>query len=114
MEWYWIVLITSGGLYITLSIILFIFPACKKKNPIIIPHSNSPIILGAHRGGSFERLENSLPAFKHAKEMGEHIMEMDLGYTKDKKIVVHHDSTLKRLTGLDKKVGDLNYEEIPC
>jgi len=71
MEWYWITLISGGGAYISLATLLFIFPFWyKKRNPIKISHPHSPIILGAHRGGSHERLENSLPAFQHAKELG--------------------------------------------
>lgn len=53
------------------------------KDPIIIPHHDSKYILGAHRGGSLERLENSLSAFQHAKECGMHIFEMDIRMTKD-------------------------------
>lgn len=38
---------------------------------------------------------------------------MDVQLTKDKQVVVHHDPTLERLTGIDRLVSDLNYDEIP-
>ncbi|CAI2372213.1 unnamed protein product [Moneuplotes crassus] len=40
------------------------------------------------------------------------ILEMDIQFTKDKKIVVHHDDTLERLTGQKEKVEQLNYDQI--
>jgi len=84
MEWYWITLIAIVVTYYIVSILLFIFPVCKKKNPIRIPHPGSPVILGAHRGGSHERMDNSISAFKHAKAMGFHLMEIDVQLTLDK------------------------------
>ena len=41
-----------------------------------------------------------------------HILEMDVQLTKDKQVVVHHDPSLKRMTGIDKMVSELNYDEI--
>ena len=38
---------------------------------------------------------------------------MDVQSTKDKQVVVHHDKTLLRLTGLDEPVSNINYDEIP-
>lgn len=110
------------GAYVLVSCLLFIFPVCKVKNRIVIPHIDSNIILGAHRGGSLERLENSLPAFQHARETGKpfgltavgmHLLEMDVQLTKDKLVVVHHDPSLERLTGVDRKVSEFNYDELP-
>ena len=40
-------------------------------------------------------------------------MEMDVQLTRDKQVVVHHDKSLVRLTGLDKEVNEINYADIP-
>ncbi len=55
--------------------------------------------------------ENSLEAFKRAREAG-YGVELDVQYTKDKKLVVFHDANLKRMCGVDAKVADYDYEEL--
>ncbi|MDD4839472.1 MAG: glycerophosphodiester phosphodiesterase family protein [Clostridia bacterium] len=68
----------------------------------------------AHRGLHNDKLpENSMPAFAAAIEKGYNI-EMDLHLTSDGKIVVFHDSNLKRVCKIDKdiKLEDLTYEEL--
>lgn len=55
--------------------------------------------------------ENSLSAFSLASQKG-YAIEFDIRLTKDGKVVVLHDSTLKRMCGVDKKVYDLTLEEL--
>ena len=45
----------------------------------------------AHRGGRALRPENTLPAFRHALELGVDVLELDLGVSKDGVLVVSHD-----------------------
>ena len=42
-----------------------------------------------------------------------HIMEMDVHLTKDKQVVVHHDESLERLTGMKRNVPEVYFEDIP-
>ncbi len=67
----------------------------------------------AHRGlfDNKKIVENSIPAFKNALRNGYNI-ELDIRVTKDKKIVVFHDSNIKRLTGIDRLVKDISYDEL--
>lgn len=55
--------------------------------------------------------ENSLLSFRLAAEKGFGI-ELDLQLTRDKKVVVHHDHSLKRLCGKDIKISELTFEEL--
>lgn len=55
--------------------------------------------------------ENSLLAYKCAIELGLPI-ELDVRTTADGKLLVFHDKSLKRMTGLDKKVFFTKYAEI--
>lgn len=55
--------------------------------------------------------ENSLAAFRRAVDAGYGI-ELDLQFTKDEKIVVFHDDTLKRVCGVDGRVDAYTYDEI--
>ena len=66
----------------------------------------------AHRGASTKYPENTMAAFRGAKELGADWIELDVQQTKDKQIVVCHDTNLKRVTGVNKEIIDLTYEEI--
>ena len=61
----------------------------------------------AHRGASVKYPENTMAAFVGAKNLGADWIELDVQQTKDKKIVVSHDTNLKRVTGVDKEINDM-------
>ncbi|HZJ89321.1 MAG TPA: glycerophosphodiester phosphodiesterase family protein [Bacilli bacterium] len=66
----------------------------------------------AHRGLHNPTLdENSLPAFKAAVAAGFGI-ELDIHLTKDEQVVVIHDYTTTRVTGVEKKVVESTYAEL--
>ena len=68
----------------------------------------------AHRGlhdNRSEAPENSVKAMELAVEHGYGI-ELDVQLTKDEKVVVFHDNTLKRVCGLNAKVNSMTYEEL--
>ncbi len=66
----------------------------------------------AHRGlHNLEVPENSLWAFRRAVE--KHLgVELDVQMTKDGKVVVFHDGTLRRMCGVEGYVKDHTYEEL--
>lgn len=66
----------------------------------------------AHRGGVKGVPENSIPAFEQAIGQGAHWIEMDVNQTKDGVPVVYHDEDLRRLTGKEAKIWEVNYQEI--
>lgn len=68
--------------------------------------------ISAHRGASVKYPENTMAAFVGAKNLGADWIELDVQQTKDKKIVVSHDTNLGRVTGVNKDIIDLNYDEI--
>lgn len=66
----------------------------------------------AHRGlHDKDTPENSMGALKKALEK-DIAIEFDVHLLKDNKIVVFHDNNLKRMTGIDKKINELSYDEI--
>ena len=66
----------------------------------------------AHRGlHDGEKPENSMSAFKAAKDMGLGI-ELDIRLSKDGEVVVFHDDNLSRMTGKEGKVIDYTAEEL--
>lgn len=86
-----------------------------------LPRRDISRLLGvdyAHRGlwttnepGETNRPENSLAAFRAAvdKDYG---IELDVHLTKDGALVVHHDDSLKRLTGVDIQISRSTLQEI--
>jgi len=66
----------------------------------------------AHRGlHNAEYAENSMSAFRHAIENNYNI-EIDVQLNKDGDVVVFHDSSLKRVCGLDKKISEISTPEL--
>lgn len=66
----------------------------------------------AHRGYHDENAtENGLKAFQNAIDMGLPF-ELDIHVTKDDKLIVCHDSELKRTTGKNGIIEDLTFDEI--
>ncbi|NLL71952.1 MAG: glycerophosphodiester phosphodiesterase [Clostridiales bacterium] len=97
-------------LILVLLYLLIIMPKLS-KNPRL---DNFDGWFYAHRGlhnNKSEAPENSLLSFKKAVEEGYGI-ELDVQITKDKVAVVHHDYDLKRSCGVDKKISDLEYEDL--
>ena len=65
-----------------------------------------------HRGGDEEKTENTLEAFQYSSDLGFVFMETDVQSTSDGRVVIFHDSDLKRVTGINKRVSDLTFKEI--
>ena len=66
----------------------------------------------AHRGYVAKGVENSIEALEGAAEVGADYVEFDIILTKDNKFIVMHDYNLKRLAGINKRVQDMNFNEI--
>src|SRR5215510_9615942 len=69
--------------------------------------STRPTIL-AHRGASGHRCENSLEAFREARDLGADGVELDVHATKNGALVVHHDPDLPGLGS----IADLDWEQV--
>ncbi|RTG85585.1 lysophospholipase D [Schistosoma bovis] len=67
----------------------------------------------SHRGGSGEQIENTLEAFSSSLLVGTNMFETDCHITKDNQVVVFHDNTLDRSTGVSGLVKEFSYEDLP-
>ena len=65
----------------------------------------------AHRGLMLNYPENTILSFTHALEQG-FGLEIDIHRTKDGKLVVIHDSNLKRLASIDKEITNINFDSL--
>ncbi len=102
-----------------LGIILLIISGLSTSIYLIISGKYNPNIefvknmeITAHRGASIKYPENTMAAFKGAVELNADWIELDVQQTKDNKIVVSHDSNLKRVTGVNKDISDMTYDDI--
>jgi glycerophosphoryl diester phosphodiesterase len=66
----------------------------------------------AHRGLSKEYPENTLLAFEKALEAGADGIETDLRLSRDEEVILFHDDSLKRITGLDSRPEELSLAEL--
>ncbi|XP_053410975.1 lysophospholipase D GDPD3 [Nycticebus coucang] len=71
------------------------------------------VCLGAHRGGSGERLESTMEAMENAIAQRADLLELDCHLTKDGVVVVSHDENLSRQSGLNRDVSSLDFEDLP-
>ena len=77
------------------------------------------IKLQAHKGVASECPENTMSAFRCAAAQGYDVIELDLEYTSDNKIVVLHDKTINRTarnsdgTAIERKtnINEITYQE---
>jgi len=66
----------------------------------------------AHRGFSSKAPENTEPAFREALEIGADFIELDVQLSSDGKVVVFHDKSLSRITGINENVENKTYSEL--
>lgn len=98
---------------VSLSAILFIVYLIALVRPAKKREVNEKLLCNyAHRGLHSETVpENSLEAFELACQKGYGI-ELDVQLSRDGVVMVFHDYTLIRMTGVDKKLCELDCEEL--
>jgi len=83
-------------LRVTLALTLLLLSAApaSAQNPWL----QRRVLNIAHQGGEAEFPSNTMYAFQHSVKAGADMLELDVGVTKDNKVVVMHDTTLDRTT----------------
>jgi glycerophosphoryl diester phosphodiesterase len=66
----------------------------------------------AHRGGTSHHPENTMPAFRHAVELGYTYLETDVHATSDGVLVAFHDDDLSRTCGRPGRIHELPVREV--
>ncbi len=81
-------------------------------SPQIAVGQSKTVQLFAHRAGAYEFDENTIPAFEESYDKGMRGYETDIRMTKDGVLVVFHDSSLERITGLKGSIEELTLAEL--
>ncbi len=101
-----IILVVATAILWAIYLLLLVRPRRRKKDV------EEYLVDYAHRGLHGKGVpENSLLAFRRAVESGVGI-ELDVQLSKDGEVMVFHDYTLTRMTGVDKKLSELEYSEL--
>ena len=66
----------------------------------------------AHRGASARQVQNTVPAFALAQQLGASCYELDVHLTKDGALAVHHDYSLLSTAGADVLLKDLTRADL--
>jgi glycerophosphoryl diester phosphodiesterase len=66
----------------------------------------------AHRGGTSEAPENTMPAFEHAVSLGFRYLETDVHLSADGVLMAFHDPDLTRTCGVDGTIAEMTAEEL--
>lgn len=97
---------------ILLAVNIFYMVRSFDNNPFYNVEYFQNTLTMAHRGCSYDAPENTMMAFENAVKATADYIELDVHETKDGVIVVIHDDSLKRTTGVNKKIYDVTYDEI--
>lgn len=88
--------------------LLFIFMGCSAS----LAQQARQVQHFAHRGSCHEYDENTLSAFQATYDKGIRGYETDVRITKDGQLVISHDSSLKRTTGVDMIIEESTRKEL--
>ncbi|MHB1452641.1 MAG: glycerophosphodiester phosphodiesterase family protein [Saccharofermentanales bacterium] len=106
-----IVLVLSGVMLLLASGYLFLIYPGRRREDRLKPLTGWDYAHRGLHGMAPGTPENSLKAFEAAVRNG-YGAELDVQLTKDGQAVVFHDSDLKRMFGVDRKLNELLYSDI--
>jgi glycerophosphoryl diester phosphodiesterase len=85
------------ALLVPLTVVLILMPATSAAAANRWIENKAPLNI-AHQGGEDEFPSNTMYAFRKALRAGADMLELDIGVTKDGKVIVMHDTTVEGKT----------------
>ncbi|MDO5112388.1 MAG: glycerophosphoryl diester phosphodiesterase membrane domain-containing protein [Clostridia bacterium] len=113
MGFRWLIPALYASVLLFSALMLFAASLLVEADPYFAQTLYHPIAVTGHRGYSAVAPENTLPSFEAAIRCGSaDYAELDVQQTKDGVVVVTHDSSLLRCTGVAVNVYDIPYAEL--
>lgn len=100
-------LVILSTLTILIGSFLFLWVTIEEE----ASYNSRSVGITAHRGSSYEAPENTLIAIEKAISNGATHVEIDVQLTKDGELILLHDETFKRTTGIEKRPDEMTLEE---
>ncbi len=91
---------------------LLLYNAGISQTVAVLPLAKHSFIVIAHRGDHTRAPENTLQAYQNAIDAGADYVEIDLRTTKDSQLVIMHDASLYRMTGIQLLVNELTFDSL--
>ena len=95
-----------------LVIVYLVMPLISFTQPNALPKTRHSFIVVAHRGDHTAAPENTLAAYQNAINNEVDFVEIDLRTTKDSQLVVMHDASLTKMTGVNMLVKDITLDSL--
>lgn len=111
VNWTIIKIFKQGLLIVGIFLIIGIFSETEMAGVVLYSSKENPMVV-AHRGGASFALENTLEALRQAINDGADMAEIDVQQTKDGTLIIIHDTSFKRVAGVNKNVWDTDYKEV--
>lgn len=106
LKWKRAAYVSGAAVYIALAV----FIGMRANDSLIYAKWN--VQIAVHRGDTSNAPENSLPALLSAIDKGIQVAELDVQMTQDGVAVLNHDSDLRRMTGVLKRIADMTFAEV--
>lgn len=106
LKWKRTVYVLGAAVYITLAVVI----GSRANDSLVYAKWN--VQIAVHRGDTSYAPENSLPALLSAMDKGIQVAELDVQMTKDGVAVLNHDSDLRRMAGVRKRIADMTSAEV--
>jgi len=97
---------------LTMGIVLLFSCGMNPEEKVSLPFVDHQHVIIAHRGNHVEVPENTLAAFEEAIRCGADYVEVDVRATADGHLVTVHDETITKMTGFDRKVEEMTWDEL--
>ena len=104
----WLIIFLGLATVLVVNIVMALY----RQSDYYVQYVASDIKINAHRGDEVNFPENTMPAFESAIEKGADMIELDVHLTSDGEVVVMHDESLKRTTGLKKYIYEMTAADI--
>lgn len=104
------VIISVTLLLVALEILLLIGET--RESTTRLASGKAGVLVTAHRGGARMAPENTISAIEYAVRAKSDVAEIDVQETKDGTIVLLHDTSLSRTTGMKANIWDVTFDEV--